>query len=67
MGNVLPKGPVRTDIAMVKIKGGGTNRIAIRKTFDEEKKELTKSNGIDNLSPVNMSMINIRADIKVTR
>ena len=38
MGNVLSKGPVRTDIAMVKIKGGGTNRIAIRKTFDEEEK-----------------------------
>ena len=38
MGNVLLKGPVRNEIAMVKIKGGGTNRIAIRKTFDEEKK-----------------------------
>ena len=38
MGNVLRKGPGPTDIAMVKIKGGGTNRIAIGKTFDEEKK-----------------------------
>ena len=38
MGNVLHKGPVRTDIAVVKIKGGGTNRIAIRKTFDEDEK-----------------------------
>ena len=37
MGNVLRKDPVRTDIAMVKIKGGRTNRIEIRKTFDEEK------------------------------
>ena len=54
MGNVLLKGPVRSDIAMVKIKGGRTNRIAIRKTFDGEKKELTESNGIDNLSPVNI-------------
>ena len=54
MGNVLLKGPVRSDIAMVKIKGGRTNRIAIRKTFDEEKKELTESNGIDKLSRVNI-------------
>ena len=54
MGNVLLKGPVRTDIAMVKIKGGRTNRIAIRKTFDEEEKELTDGNGIDKLSPVNI-------------
>ena len=54
MGNVLAKGPVRTDIAMVTIKGGGTNRIAIRKKFDEEKKELTESNGIDKLSRVNI-------------
>ena len=35
---MFPKGSVRTDIALVKIKGGGTNRIAIRRTFDEEKK-----------------------------
>ena len=54
MGNVLPKDPVRTDIAMVKIKGGGTNRIAIRKTFDEEEKELTESNGVEKLSRVNI-------------
>ena len=54
MGNVLLKGLVRTDIAMVKIKGGRTNRIAIRKTFDEEKKELTESNGVERLSPVNI-------------
>jgi hypothetical protein len=45
MGNVLPKGPVRPDIAMVKIKGRGTSRIAIRKTYDKEKKELTDDNG----------------------
>ena len=39
MGNVIPEGPARTDIAaMVKIKGGGTNRTAIRKIFDERKK-----------------------------
>ena len=38
MGNMLPKNPVWIDFAMVKIKGGGTNRIAIRKTFSEEKK-----------------------------
>ena len=38
MGNVLLKGPVRNDIAMVTIKGGGTNRKAIRKTFDEDEK-----------------------------
>ena len=54
MGNVPLKGPVRTDIAMVKIKGGGTNRIAIRKTFDEEKKELTESDGVENVSPDNI-------------
>ena len=54
MGNVLRKGPVRNDIAMVKIKGRGTNRIAIRKTFDEEKKELTESNGVEKLSRVNI-------------
>ena len=54
MGNVLPKGPVRTDIAMVKIKGGGTNRVSIRKTFDEEKKKLTESNGGEKLSPANI-------------
>ena len=38
---MLIKGQVQTDIAMVKIKGGGTNssnRIAIRKMFDENKK-----------------------------
>ena len=39
---MLPKGPDRTDLAMVKIKGGGSNRIAVRKTFYEEKKELTE-------------------------
>ena len=39
---MLPKNQVRTDIAMVKIKGGGTDGIAIRKTFDEEKKVLTE-------------------------
>ena len=54
MRNVLVKGPVRIDIAMVKIKGGGANRIAIRKTFDEEKKMLTESNGVEKLSPVNI-------------
>ena len=54
MGNVLRKGPVRTDIAMVKIKGGGTNRIEIRKTFNEDEKELTESGGVDKLSPVNI-------------
>ena len=54
MGNVLPKDPGWIDIAMVKIKGGGTNRIAIRKMFDEEKKELTVCNGVEKLSPVNI-------------
>ena len=54
MGNVLPKGPVRTDIAMVKVKRGGTNRIAIRKTFDEEKKELTESSGVEKVSRVSI-------------
>ena len=54
MGNVLPKRPVWNDIAMVKVKGGGTNRIAIRKKFDEEKKELTESNGVEKLSRVNI-------------
>ena len=54
MGNVLFKGPVRKDIATVRIKGGGTNRIAIRKTFDEEKKKLTESGGVDKLSRVNI-------------
>ena len=51
---MLPKGPVRTALAMVKIKGGGTNRIAIRKTFDEKVKELTESNGVEKLSPVSI-------------
>ena len=51
---MIPKGPVRTDIAMVKVKGGGTNRIAIRKTFDEEEKELTESDGVEKLSRVNI-------------
>ena len=54
MGNVLHKGPGRTDIAMVKIKRGRTNRIAISKTSDEEKNELTESNGVEKLSPVNI-------------
>ena len=54
MRNMIPKGPERTDIAMVKIKRGGTNRIAIRKTFDEEKNDLTKSNGLEKLTPVNI-------------
>ena len=39
MRNVLPKGPARTDIAMVKIKGGGTNRIAVSKALNEERKK----------------------------
>ena len=52
---MLPKNPGSIDIAMVKIKGGGTNRIlAIRKMFDEEKKELTVCNGVEKLSPVNI-------------
>ena len=51
---MLPKGPVQIDIAMVKIKGGGTNRIEIRKMFDEDKKELTESICIEKLSPVNI-------------
>ena len=51
---MLPKGPDRTDLAMVKIKGGRSNRIAIRKTFYEKKKEPTESNGVDKLSPVNI-------------
>ena len=54
MGNVLCKGPVWKGIAMVKTKGGGTNRKVIRKMFDEEKKELTESNGIEKLSRVNI-------------
>ena len=51
---MLLKNPGSIDIAMVKIKGGGTNRIAIRKMFDEEKKELTVCNGVEKLSPVNI-------------
>ena len=35
---MLLKAPVWIDIAMVKMKGGGTNRIAIRKMFDKRKK-----------------------------
>ena len=54
MGDVLLKGPVRFGIAMVKIKVGRTNRTTIRKTFVEEKKELTESNGVEKLSPVNI-------------
>ena len=54
MRNMIPKGPERTDITMVKIKRGGTNRIAIRKTFDEEKRELTESNDVGKLSPMNI-------------
>ena len=51
---MIPKGPDRTDIAFVKIKGGGTNRIAIKKMFDEEEKELTESNNAEKLSTVNI-------------
>ena len=51
---MLHKGPVQTYIAMVKIKGRGTNRIAIRKTFDEDKKELTECICVKKLSPVNI-------------
>ena len=54
MENVLAKRPVRSDIAMVKIKGGGTNRIAIRKTFDEEIKDLTESDGVEKVSRVSI-------------
>ena len=54
MGNMLRKGPVWTDIAMVKIKWGGTNRTTIMKTFVEEKKELTERNSVEKLSPVNI-------------
>ena len=56
MGNVLPKDPVRTDITMVKIKQGRTNRKGIRKMFEEQKnlKELTVSDGVEKLSPVNI-------------
>ena len=39
MRNVLRKVQAQTDIAMVKIIGGGTNRIAVSKTFNEEKKK----------------------------
>ena len=35
MGNMLLKVRVWIEIARVKIKGGGTNRIAIRKMFDK--------------------------------
>ena len=52
---MAPKGPVRTVIAMVKIKGGRSIKIVIRKTFNAEEKELTESsNGVDKLSPVNI-------------
>ena len=55
MRNVLRKSPVRTDIAMIKkMEGGGTKRIAIEKMFYEYKKELTESNGVEKLSPVNI-------------
>ena len=50
MGNVPPKGPVRTD---VRIKEGGPNGIAIRKMFDAERKQLTESSCAE-LSPVNI-------------
>ena len=56
MGNVLPKDPVRTDITMVKIKQGRTNGKGIRKMFEEQRnlKELTVSDGVEKLSPVNI-------------
>jgi hypothetical protein len=47
-GNVFPKGPVRIEKAM-KTKGGGSNRITIRRMFDAQRKELT-----DKWSPVNI-------------
>ena len=37
-GNVVPKGPVRTNM---KTKGERSNRIAISKMLDAERKELT--------------------------
>jgi hypothetical protein len=49
---VFPKAPVWTDKAIVKIRGGGSNRITIRKMFngiDAEGKNLT-----DKLSAANI-------------
>jgi hypothetical protein len=37
MGKVFPQAAVRNEMVI----GGGSNRITIRKMFDEEKKELT--------------------------
>ena len=52
---MFPKAPVQIEKAVVKIKGGGSNRITIRKIFDVERKELTESNcQFDKLSPVNI-------------
>jgi hypothetical protein len=46
---MFPKGPVRIEKAMVKTRGGGSNRITITKMFDAERKALT-----DKLSQVNI-------------
>ena len=53
---MFPKAPVRTRIekARVKIKGGRSDGIIIRKMFNVERKELTVNIGVGRLSPVNI-------------
>lgn len=54
MAKVFLKAPARIGKVIVKTKGGLSNRIPIRKTFDAKRKELTESNFVDKYSPVNI-------------
>ena len=56
MGKMPPKDPVRIERRLTQTKGGGSIRITIRKIFYVEslKKELTESNCLEKLSPVNI-------------
>ena len=56
---MFPKAPVQIEKAIVlgktiKTKVGVPNRITIKKMFDAERKELTESDCVDKLSPVNI-------------
>ena len=51
---MFPEAPVWSERVIVKIKGGGANRIAIRKIFDARRKEPTESNCVYKLTPVNI-------------
>ena len=50
------RGGAKAPAGIVKalVIGGGSNRITISKVFDAERKELTESNCVEKLSPVNI-------------